>query len=75
MLEKDRTDHDRIFKELLSVFFLEFLELFFPEVVKFIDPQTLELLDKEVFTDVTAGKKHEVDLLAKVRYQKKIRIF
>jgi hypothetical protein len=25
-------DHDRLFKELFSTFFLEFLELFFPEV-------------------------------------------
>jgi hypothetical protein len=24
-------DHDRLFKELLTTFFVEFLELFFPE--------------------------------------------
>ncbi len=25
-------DHDRLFKELLSTFFVEFLELFFPDL-------------------------------------------
>jgi hypothetical protein len=27
------TDHDRLFKELISTFFLEFLHLFLPEFV------------------------------------------
>jgi hypothetical protein len=29
-------DHDRLFKELLSTFFIEFLELFIPEVASTI---------------------------------------
>ncbi|HEY9876014.1 MAG TPA: hypothetical protein V6D12_21465 [Candidatus Obscuribacterales bacterium] len=28
-------DHDRLFKELISTFFVEFLELFFPEVIAY----------------------------------------
>ena len=30
-------DHDRLFKELLSTFFLEFLELFLPDVSAALD--------------------------------------
>ena len=49
-------DHDRLFKELLTTFFVEFLELFFPEVAAYLEPDSLEFLDKEVFTDVTSGE-------------------
>ncbi len=62
-------DHDRLFKELLSTFFLEFLELFLPEVVSYIEPSSIVFLDKEVFTDVTAGGKYETDLLAQVQFR------
>jgi hypothetical protein len=62
-------DHDRVFKELLSVFFVEFVEAFLPNVAKYLDPTSLEFLDKEVFTDVTAGDKHEVDLVVKARFR------
>ena len=61
-------DHDRLFKELLTTFFIEFLDLFFPELVRHVDRDSLEFLDKEVFTDVTEGQRHEVDLLAKARF-------
>ncbi len=61
-------DHDRLFKELLSTFFLEFLDLFFPDVTTYIEPESLTFLDKEVFTDVTAGEQYEADLIAKVRF-------
>lgn len=61
-------DHDRLFKELLSTFFLEFLDLFFPEVTSYIEPGSLTFLDKEVFTDVTSGEKHEADLVAQLRF-------
>lgn len=30
-------DHDRLFKELLTTFFVEFLELFLPEVVTYVE--------------------------------------
>lgn len=63
-------DHDRLFKELLTQFFREFIALFLPDVAVYLDPDTpIEFLDKEVFTDVTAGEKHEVDLIAKVRFR------
>lgn len=60
-------DHDRLFKELLATFFLDFVELFAPELAREIEPGSLDLLDKEVLTDVTAGERQVVDLLARVR--------
>lgn len=62
-------DHDRLFKELLSTFFVEFLDLFLPQVASQIDRDSIQFLPQEVFTDVTSGDKKEIDLLAQVRYQ------
>lgn len=62
-------DHDRLFKELITTFFIEFLELFLPQVRAFIDPVSVEFLDKQIFVDVTAGEKLEADLVAKVRFK------
>ena len=62
-------DHDRLFKELLTTFFLEFLELFFPPVLTYVEPGTLEFLNQEVFTDVTAGEKNYLDIIAKLRFR------
>jgi hypothetical protein len=62
-------DHDRLLKELLTTFFIEFLELFFPELLRRLDRDSVEFLDKEVFTDVTEGERHEVDLLVKARFR------
>ena len=62
-------DHDRLFKELLSTFFLEFLDLFFPNVTSYLEPDSITFLDKEVFTDVTAGEQYEADLIAKVQFR------
>ena len=62
-------NHDRLFKELLSTFFLEFIELFFPQVTLYLEANTLQLLDKEVFTDVTSGEEHIADLIAQVKFQ------
>jgi len=62
-------DHDRLFKELLRIYFLEFLEAFFPQLLAYIDPTSIEFLDKEIFTDLTGGQRHEVDLLVKVRFK------
>jgi predicted transposase YdaD len=60
-------DHDRLFKELLRTFFVEFIELFFPEVHAELDPTSIEFLEQEIFTDVTSGEKHRVDLAVKAR--------
>jgi len=62
-------DHDRLFKELISTFFVEFLDLFLPQVVSQIDRDSIHFLPQEVFTDVTSGEKKFIDLLAQVRYQ------
>ena len=63
-------DHDRLFKELISTFFLDFIALFLPEMSAYLD-DTFEIvpLDKEIITDVTAGKKHIADLIMKVKYR------
>ncbi|MBW4651164.1 MAG: DUF4351 domain-containing protein [Kastovskya adunca ATA6-11-RM4] len=63
------TDHDRLFKELITTFFVEFLELFFPEVLTYLQADSLEFIDKELFTDVTAGEQYEADLLVKARFR------
>lgn len=59
--------HDRLFKELLRTFLWEFLELFVPELTPHLERASLELVEPQVFTDVTAGQSHTVDLVAKVR--------
>ena len=61
------TDHDRLFKELLSTFFVEFLELFLPQVARAIEPDSLGFLPQEYFADLTAGETKIIDLLAQVR--------
>ena len=62
-------DHDRLFKELLTTFFVEFLDLFFPQVLAYLDQESLIFLDKEIFTDVTAGEKYESDLVVQAKFQ------
>lgn len=62
-------DHDRLFKELLTTFFLEFIDLFFPDLTAYLEPDSLTFLDKELFTDVTSGEQYEADLVAKVRFR------
>ena len=60
-------DHDRLFKELLETFFEEFMELFFPEIHQQIDFNDLHFNKQEIFTDVTVGEKHFIDLLAETK--------
>jgi uncharacterized protein DUF4351 len=60
-------DHDRLFKELLTTFFLDFA-LFAPLLRQEVEPAApVEFLEKELYTDVVAGERHEVDLLVKLR--------
>lgn len=61
------TDHDRLFKELLSTFFIEFLELFLPEIAEQIDPTSIRFLQQEYFADLTSGEEKIVDLLVEVQ--------
>ena len=62
-------DHDRLFKELLSTFFWDFIQLFLPEVAAYMDPSSITFLTQELFTDVTAGERREVDVLAQVKFK------
>ena len=68
-------EHDRLFKERLRTFFTEFISAFVPNVEEFLDLSSIEFLDKEVFTDLTAGQRHEVDLLVKARFKGKDTFF
>ena len=43
-------DHDQLFKQLLTTFFLEFLELFTPEFFAAIDPSSEQQFQVEVDT-------------------------
>jgi hypothetical protein len=60
------TDHDRLFKELISTFFIEFLELFLPEVASTIDRNSIRFLPQEYFADLTTGEDKIIDLLVEV---------
>ena len=63
-------NHDRLFKELLTNFFAEFVELFLPNVSTYLAQDTVFVpLDKEIFTDVTLGNTHEVDLLVRAKFR------
>ncbi len=62
-------DHDRLFKTLLTTFFVDFVALFLPEVSARMEPDSLEFLSQEIFTDIHSGEKHIVDVLVKVRLQ------
>ncbi|AFZ19652.1 hypothetical protein Mic7113_3944 [Allocoleopsis franciscana PCC 7113] len=68
-------DHDRLFKELLSTFFVEFIELFLPDVIAYLEPDSVAFLDKEVFTDVTAGERYEADLLVQAQFRGELSCF
>ena len=60
-------DHDRLFKELLETFFTEFIQLFFPAAADAIDMNHIKFLQQELFTDITVGEKHQVDILVETR--------
>ncbi|MBT9100039.1 DUF4351 domain-containing protein [Methylovulum psychrotolerans] len=60
-------DHDRLFKELLTIFFTDFIALFQPELLGWFEPDSVTFLDKEIFTDIFGGERHEADLVANVR--------
>jgi hypothetical protein len=60
-------DHDRLFKELLSTFFIEFLELFLPQLASAIERDSIMFQPQEYFADLTTGETKVIDLLASVR--------
>jgi predicted transposase YdaD len=62
-------NHDQLFKELLTTFFVEFLALFFPSVLEYLDTDSVQFVDKELFTDVAQGDKKIMDLVALAKFQ------
>ena len=64
-----RINHDQLFKELLTTFFVEFLELFFPSILEYLDTDTITFVDKELFTDVVGGEKKIMDIVALAKFQ------
>lgn len=60
-------DHDRLFKELLSTFFIEFLELFIPDLARTVEPDSIRFLQQEYFVDLTSGEEKVIDLLVEVK--------
>ena len=64
-----RINHDQLFKELLTTFFVEFLELFFPSILEYLETDTITFVDKELFTDVVGGEKKIMDIVALAKFQ------
>jgi Domain of unknown function (DUF4351) len=54
-------DHDRLFKDLISTFFLEFLELFVPTLASLIEPDSITFREQEYFADWAEGETNIVD--------------
>ena len=61
--------HDRLFKTLISSDFIAFVTAFLPRLLPFFEPDSIEFLDKEIITEITAGERHEADLIIKVRFR------
>ena len=68
-------DRDRLFKELITTFFIEFLELFFPKVLTYLDQNYIEFSDKEVFTEIALADALETDIVVKTKFQGKDAFF
>jgi Domain of unknown function (DUF4351) len=64
-------DHDQLFKKLISTFFVEFLDLFAPELASYIDRQSVEFLPQEIFTDIIEGEQRIMDLVARVKLNRR----
>ena len=64
-----KINHDQLFKELLTTFFVEFLELFFPSILEYLETDTITFVDKELFTDVVGGEKKIMDIVALAKFQ------
>ena len=64
-----RINHDKLFKELLTTFFVEFLELFFPRVLDYLDTDSIQFIDKEIFSDLSQGEKSILDIVALAKFQ------
>ena len=65
-------NHDKLFKELLTTFFVEFLELFVPGVARYLDKTSIVFLDKELFA---GEKRREADIVVRTRFKGKDSFF
>jgi hypothetical protein len=65
-------NHDKLFKELLTTFFVEFIELFVPGVVPYLDKTSIMFLDKELFA---GEKRREADIVVRARFKGKDTFF
>jgi hypothetical protein len=69
MADSDEPGHDQLFKLLITNFFTEFVDLLLPAVMKYLDTETIEFQPMELFTDLTSGESHKVDVLVKARFR------
>lgn len=69
------TDHDKLFKQLLTYFFTDFIKLFFPQAAEYLDEESIEFLDKEIFSDIAKGERYEADLVVKARHKSSHKFF
>jgi Putative transposase, YhgA-like len=68
-------DHDRLFKELLTTFFVEFLDLFFPKLAAALQRDTIEFLSQEQFVNLFDGEVYLADIVVKARFKGKDAFF
>ncbi len=55
LLTMAKINHDKLFKELLTTFFVEFLDLLFPSVLEYLDTDSIQFVEQELFTDLARG--------------------
>lgn len=65
-------DHDQRFKALIQEFFGDFLRLFFNTWAERFDLEHVEWLDKEMLPDPPDGKRHQLDLIARLNAKQPI---
>jgi hypothetical protein len=61
-------DHDRLFKELLTTYFVEFLDLFFPKLAAMLDRESIRFLPQEQFANLIDGDVYHADMLVQARF-------
>lgn len=69
------TNHDALFKQLLTEFFVEFLELFAPDLATDLDRTSLAFLDKETFGELLDPERREADLVVQARLHSELASF
>ncbi|WP_445291775.1 DUF4351 domain-containing protein [Calothrix sp. NIES-2098] len=62
--ESYKSNHDGLFKELLTTFFWEFIELFFPEITVYLERDSISLTQLKDLAEVLLNFSSEADLVA-----------